>query len=245
MLRSRGNRNGDGKPSRLPVVLTLLLAGLLAAALVETGGGLGAVRAAEAQPSYELTDIQLEYPYRDPRDATLDPTRAGVSYVSSWAGASYPGLADCNITLHGADGTEVGRYSFGLSSGTPTDPPLPFQPVDVNAPPSSAEGACQPTVYPTGSGYTFDNPSVSRPTDPQSGRPETGKTRLAFRARWATTTPPGLRKCTVHVRNDDGSSTAYGPLAVQLPDGGEFVIEPPIANPQSIRDAEVRCSELD
>lgn len=229
----------------------IVVASVIAASLVGLGEKSNVVVAADAAPSYELFDFEIQYPYVDPRDEYVDEpvvrsTTAGVSYAGRWAGSSYPGKANCEIILYGATGDVVGRVDFAITSGTPEAPPTNFWPqIEVSAPPVSATGSCANSAYPTGSGYAFERPTISRPTDSDTGRTDTSRTKLSFPSRWATTTDPALRTCSVIVHYKDGGSDAYGPLNVYLPNGEPFVITPPIADPQSIQDAEVRCSELD
>ena len=231
-----------------------LLLGLLSAGaafgFVVSGTDSDQVSAADAAPSYELFNLKIQYPYVNPRDIYTDEVEArtneaGVSYASRWAGSTYPGTANCEIVLYDGDGDIVGRAEFGLSSGSPQYPPTDFWPqVEVTAPPVSATGSCANSVYPTGNGYAFERPVITRPTDQETGRTDRARTQLAFRARWTTTTDPALRTCSATVHFENGSSKTYGPLNVYLPPGESLILRPPIADPASIRDAEVKCSEL-
>lgn len=231
--------------------LTLLLLGVLVgASLSDLVSQTDVVEAADAAPSYELLDFEIQYPYVDPRDQYADEpvdrsNLAGVSYASRWAGSSYPGMAKCEIVLRGGTGDVVGHVDFEVTSGMPQTPPTDFWPqIEVSAPPLSATGSCANSVYPAGSGYAFERPDISRPVDPETGQPDTSKSKLSFPSRWTTTSNPGIRTCDVIVRFEDANRRIYGPLNVHLPQGELLVIQPPIADPQSIRDAHVECTEL-
>lgn len=207
-------------------------------------GGSAPVEAGQTHPTYNIYDIEIEYPYVDPRSGVADPQRAGVSHLSSWATATYPGEAECEIVLQDAAGNTAGRLPFGLSSGTAEPSRSSLAPVQVSSPPTSGVGKCAESVYPTGPGYVFEQPSLSRPEDRATGRPDERRTAITFVSQWATVESPGLRTCWIDLKVN-GKSTSYGPYNVQLPDGEPLVITPPIADPRAISEPAVRCSEFD
>lgn len=238
------------RAKRWSTLVLLLFGVLVGTALTDLASQPDVVEAADAAPSYELFDFEIQYPYVDPRDQYADEpvdrsNLAGVSYASRWAGSTYPGMAKCQIVLRGGTGDVVGRVDFEVTSGMPQTPPTDFWPqIEVSAPPLSASGSCANSVYPAGSGYAFERPDISRPMDRDTGQPDTSKSKLSFPSRWTTASNPGIRTCDVIVRFEDGGRHVYGPLNVHLPEGEPLVIEPPIADPQSIRDAHVECTEL-
>lgn len=107
------------------------------------------------QPSYELSNFRIQYPYVDPRDEYVEPsvdrrTQAAVSYDSVWAGDSFPGLADCVIVLYGEAGQLVGRMEFELKNYSPRAPGgNAFWPmIEVSGRPVSAGGSCEDSIHP-------------------------------------------------------------------------------------------------
>ncbi len=89
------------------VFIVAVLGGFVASA---TGTGPGAFRTAEAgEPSYALTGLTVEFPYRAP-DGTVDEGKAGVGYDIAWTTATYPGTAECEVRVLDAEGT-VNRVS--------------------------------------------------------------------------------------------------------------------------------------
>lgn len=107
------------------------------------------------QPSYELSNFKIQYPYVDPRDVYVEPsvdrrTQAAVSYSAAWLSDSYPGTANCQIVLYGAGAEVVGRYSFELISYSPEA--LEGEgfgpPVRVKGRPVAASGSCADSIPP-------------------------------------------------------------------------------------------------
>lgn len=107
------------------------------------------------QPSYELSNFRIQYPYVDPRDEYSETpvdrsNQAAVAYDSVWASDTFPGTAECVVVLYGGKGQVVGRAEFELknySRRTPGGRAF-WPPTTVTGRPVSADGSCADSVPP-------------------------------------------------------------------------------------------------
>jgi hypothetical protein len=158
------------------------------------GGGRAAVGSG---PSYELGDFHVQYPFVT-SSGQVDESLAGVAYSVRWTDG-YPGGAQCTITLSGDDGIQVGQKVFRLDSGEPSVPAhATYEPVEVSAPPTTAQGACESGDLQGDAGYVFGSPEITSAGDSVA--------KITYPVSWSTDSPPGQRICEVEVTRSDGST---------------------------------------
>lgn len=195
--------------------------------------------------TYILSEFKIEYPYVDPR-SDLEPQadQAIVYYKSYWSGSRFPGLVKCQISVQDAAGTTVGRIVFDLSSASRELPErVASAPIDVTAPPASAEGGCEAGDYPEGSGYTFSRPSFARSTHDATGQSDKDRVAISFDVGW-NGVHPSMRTCSVEVQYSDGSTKAFGPFVVHLSHSVPFEVDVPARDVSDVRDADISCGPL-
>lgn len=190
----------------VPVFTVAVLGGFVASALAT---GPGPFRAAQpGEPTYLLTDMTVEVPYRG-MDGVVDDSKAGIGYDITWSTASYPGAAECEIRVLDAEGTVIGsdQYEFvNLEPKSLDQRPLP---VSVDGVPASAEGECA-AAAPESGNYRISNPIVE--TD------EDGATNLIADIAFGNSGRPGVGACTAFLTLPGGVTTNWA-FTIQVPEG--------------------------
>jgi hypothetical protein len=154
--------------------------------------------AAPGQPTYLLSDFQLQYPYIDVTSNHLgdeeDPSRVGVRFRSEWAGGEYPGVAVCEIQALNEDGNIVGSVVADVESLVPSAAPAGWTPIAVSEEPTSFASTCEAgRRAPLDAGYTFSNATVES---------DEGSIRLVADIGWQTNDAPGTQACTATLATD-------------------------------------------
>jgi hypothetical protein len=219
------------------------LIGGLALASDGTGSPTPVADAQAGEPSYELTEFQFSYPWTDPITREVENGTTGVGFNPRWTTDQYPGNVPCTISILDSEGNEIGSLNLEVASAIPVGGPTgtTFR-IEVSSTPNSAKASCGAGDYAPGEGYAFDAPTISRSTLPGTDHPDPDHTHLAFTAEW-TQDEPGLRTCRVAVSHN-GKTTTYAPFNLQMSNGDSLGLDVPIGNPESIDDADIKCSPL-
>jgi hypothetical protein len=184
--------------------------------------------------SYLLADFEIQYPFVDRLTEEVDEGRAGVQYSAAWSRGVYPGELPCTIVLTDAGGNVVGERHFLLTSASRFAPAEePFVPVTVSGAPSAASGGCEGGEPPSGAGYVFGAPDISR--SEIAGRAE-----LKFDVSWVGKEPPGQRTCTLEVLLTDGTTQLIS-FGLYLGTPSESVALVPAVGVRQIADTVVNC----
>ena len=195
--------------------------------------------AANSEPTYLLTGIDVVYPY--PGEAG-DSDEAGVQYSVEWSTDQYPGDTRCLITLRDADANIVAEHVFQFSSEKGSTRIDGYQPVQVNGEPVSGEGACEAGSPPdrtemAHADYVFGDATIA------SSPHEDARSVISFDIDWNGETDPIEEDCSVEILLKDGTMQTEGPWDLSSPRGGVFEIETDVSGPGGIEDATVECSE--
>lgn len=204
---------------------------------------------AQAQGAgYVLTDFEIVHPYDDPRvDVPPADDLAAVSFVAHWPESGFPGTADCQLTLTGADGKDVGSMSFNLVSGTDGGASGPII-ATVSGKPISATATCADTSDPgedsSGSGYVVTGPTeIAAPVDPATKETIAGVTDLQFDVKWENAgVSPGMRSCQLVVERTDGTIDA--PIDFLMLSGEEPITKRVDGPPDTVSGARITCGPV-
>lgn len=151
------------------------------------------------QPTYRLSNFSFQYPFPasgSSEDSAPSPAFAGVTFRSEWVSDIFPGDAECQIILRGADGAVVASWYLLVTTLEPTAVQGPA-PVEVAAPPISAAGSCGPAEAPSGH-YQFADVAITDDPDTRQG-PKIVGTILASGG------VAGTQSCMAEVRLPNGS----------------------------------------
>lgn len=208
-----------------------LIAGAATSALSSGGNPeeIGAP-AGPGQPTYLLSDFQIQYPYVDVNSNHLgdeeDPSRVGVQFVTEWAGGEYPGVAICEVRALNEAGNVIGSVVADVESLVPIGGPEGWTPIAVSEAPSSLASTCEAGKRASlDAGYVFSNATV------EAGE---GSVRVVADIGWRTREAPGTQACS----------------AVLVADGAEQIVDftldapaerlPVVLLPSSLKGAGVR-----
>lgn len=188
--------------------------------------------------TYSISSVEVEYPYTTPVGA--DATRASVSFSETWSGDRYPGVAQCVMVLRDASGKEVVEWPFEAAYASPNST-LTGVPVEVpeGSDPVTGSAVCEAGSYPDGPGYTFEEVRVS---DVEDVVGKAGWAQISVTAKWATTSEPSWRSCTMTVTTATGEDIRLD-FTLSVPDGTIVKKEIPTTT-HSVEDVAVTCSEL-
>jgi hypothetical protein len=196
--------------------------------------------------TYTLTQFRIGYPYKDRRrDGPWSDNKAAISFIAEWPEGGFPGTADCELTLTGRNGQEVGTPRFDLVGGKNGGRSRLVVP--VTGEPTAATGSCldRSEEDPTGPGYVITGPTeIAAAVDTISGETINRVTELTFDVEWDNAvTNPGLRTCYLIVARSDGTEdppVKYNLLVGQSPI--TFDVE---GRPDSVSDASVTCGPFE
>lgn len=193
----------------LGVVLVSSISLGVATAALRAGGGVEP--AAEGEATYSLSNLRL---------GDLFDTAAGefvlVTYDGAWSGASFPGMAQCEIRVQDGGRALIGSKEFQLGSYVPSFSDTTE--VRIFGIPASVSAVCAAADRPSAdAGYDASNPRI---VDTEDGP------RLVFDVRWKTTEPPLLQSCEATLQLPDGSEAAFG-FELSVPPGEATVLVPP------------------
>lgn len=113
------------------------------------------VPAEKRAPTYELFDLEVLYPWA-PDGGPNSSAEAGLSYRWRWATKKYPGEVQCEATLLSADGSVVGRATWGLTGLETKSRRAHVVGVHVTDPPVEARAGCEAGAYARGPGVDVD-----------------------------------------------------------------------------------------
>ena len=173
---------------------------------------------------------------------------ATVSFRSTWGNSSYPGPADCVITLRDSSEKLVGSRSFGLDSAIEVaDNSLD---VRVDRAPTTAEGVCGPSRGdPNGSTYVLAgepafSPHRRLPAEEDHGDLVSGWTDVKVPVT-ASGGDPGIQLCHFLITKKDGTSEELGDFTLSFgADTRDLTFEVPVAF-EDLEDFDLSCGPLD
>ncbi len=184
--------------------------------------------------AYELSSFSIDYPW--PEGSTQSPgaRAARVRFEATWLNSTFPGRAECQLTLLAADGASVGAATFFASylARSSQAPPVV---VEVSARPETARGTCGPGTYPPGEGYVFPEITLAESDDPEM-------TAVEFEAAWADAIDPTWRECRLEALLVDGTSVSQM-FTLSVPDGTRMTREID-APPSKVASVSVKCTEV-
>jgi hypothetical protein len=180
--------------------------------------GPGFSPAEPGEPTYEVSDVQVEYPY-EPRAGEEESTQAvaGVSFALAWSDG-YPGPAVCRFELLNGSGEEVGYRDVEIDSLTPSlNAPAPIA-VPVSSSPVTGRAECSAGTPGVGV-YT-----LSLEGDPTEAGPSIAT--AIVRATWGDEGDPGTNSC-VGTADTTLGEISTDPFTVDVGDGDVFPVEIP------------------
>lgn len=187
-----------------------------------------------SREAYELSGFTIDFPWPEGSNQSSTALAAGVRFEATWSTSAFPGRAECQLTLLGADGAPVGTAAFFASYLSRTAHPPPVV-VDVTSPPEAARGTCGPGTYPQGAGYVIREITVDESDDP-------GWTAVEFKAVWASEADPTWRECRLEARLLSGTTLSQT-FTLSVPDGA-LVNREIHAPPAAIGEVSVTCREV-
>jgi hypothetical protein len=183
------------------------------------------VPADEGKPTYELFDLEILYPWA-PVDSRPISARerdrycsirsewecghrreqAGLSYRWRWATNKYPGEVQCEVTLLSADGSVVGRNTWGLSGLETKSRGAHVVGVHVRGRPVDARAGCEAGVYEPGPGVDveFVRAGTWTPTYVRGTTPPPDRILLVFEATALSEDHVDARMCFMTVWFESG-----------------------------------------
>lgn len=183
------------------------------------------VPAKDGEPTYELFDLEILYPWApvDSRPVSAAERdrycsirsewecghrreQAGLSYRWRWATKKYPGEVQCEVTLSDANGSVVGRTTWGLSGLETTSRGSHVAGVRVSGRPVAARAACEAGAYEPGPGVDveFVRAGTWTPTYIEGTTPPPDRILLVFEATARAEDHVGSRMCFMTVWFESG-----------------------------------------
>lgn len=184
---------------RRRIALLLAVGGLVGFALGAVGRAAPDFEQAESgEATYRVSNLTLRTPSNGLSDFE-------VTFDYQWSGASYPGPAECRLTLTAADGTVAGLVRMHLDSLEPTaSAVLPVTSmVGIDGIPASATAECAASDTPDAvARYMLTDLRIVGPN-------EFGVVDLLATADWTGDGEPDTQQCTLSVQLSTGALASY------------------------------------
>ncbi|HEV2754392.1 MAG TPA: hypothetical protein VG318_01270 [Actinomycetota bacterium] len=221
------------------------------------------VPARKNEATYELYDVRILYPWapvdsspisrRERDDYCSAKTewecghrreQAGFSYHWRWATKEYPGEVQCRVVLSSADGSVVGRTTWGLTGLETTSRQRDVVGMHVSGRPVTARAACEAGAYAPGPGVEveFVRAGTWRPTYVRGQSPPPERIRLVFEATALAEDHVDSRMCFLKVWFESGR-TDKAQFTTNRGEGTwTYETGYPLSDP--VADARIRCRAI-